>query len=288
MDQRHRTKTLKLTTLSLVALFVLAGCSSTRMAYRYADWGVVWWVEDYVTLSRAQKQQLNQDLDSLRQWHCSTELPRYRAWLDELEADIADGAPDIDTIEYHQQQLLVFVPDLLDRVVPVAVNLLASLSDDQVTELARNMAEDQAELEQEMLGGNQNQTASARAERTTKRVERWLGSLNGEQQSLVEEWSADRGQQTEIWLQGRKNWQQALLETLEGRNQPGFDATIRELVVNSENARGPEYQAMMTESQQAMANLMHSLIQAGDQQHREHLQARANKLNQDFTALTCS
>tara|TARA_Y100001973_G_C5095636_1_gene279864 strand:- start:88 stop:864 length:777 start_codon:yes stop_codon:yes gene_type:complete len=258
------------------------------MAYRYADWGVVWWVEDYVTLSRAQKQQLNQDLGSLRQWHCSTELPRYRAWLDELEADIADGAPDIDTIEYHQEQLLVFVPDLLDRAVPVAVNLLASLSDEQVTELARNMAEDQAELEQEMLGGNQNQTASARAERTTKRVERWLGSLNEEQQSLVEDWSADRGQQTEIWLQGRKNWQQALLETLEGRNQPGFDATIRELVINSENARGPEYQAMMTESQQAMANLMHELIQAGDQQHREHLQARASELNQDFTALTCS
>ncbi|MFB2704119.1 DUF6279 family lipoprotein [Marinobacter shengliensis] len=288
MDQRHRTKPLKLTTLSLVALFVLAGCSSTRMAYRYADWGVVWWVEDYVTLSRAQKQLLNQDLDSLRQWHCSTELPRYRAWLDELEADIADGAPDIDTIEYHQQQLLVFVPDLLDRAVPVAVNLLASLSDGQVTELARNMAEDQSELEQEMLAGDPQQTAKARAERTAKRVERWLGSLNGQQQALVEEWSADRGRQTEIWLQGRENWQQALLETLENRGQPGFEGAIRELVVNSEKARGPEYQAMMTESQQAMANLMHELIQAGDQQHREHLQARASKLNQDFTALTCS
>lgn len=288
MDQRNRTKTLKLTALSLIALFVLAGCSSTRMAYRYADWGVVWWVEDYVTLSRAQKQQLNRDLDSLRQWHCSTELRRYTAWLDELEADIADGAPDIDTIEYHQQQLLVFVPDLLDRAVPVAVNLLASLSDDQVTELARNMAEDQSELEQEMLAGDPQQTAKARAERTAKRVERWLGSLNGQQQALVEEWSADRGRQTEIWLQGRENWQQALLETMENRDQPGFEGAIRELVVNSEKARGPEYQAMMTESQQAMANLMHELIQAGDQQHREHLQARASELNQDFTALTCS
>ncbi|KXO09592.1 MULTISPECIES: DUF6279 family lipoprotein [Marinobacter] len=288
MDQRHRTKTLKLTTLSLVVLFVLAGCSSTRMAYRYADWGVVWWVEDYVTLSRAQKRQLNQDLDSLLKWHCSTELPRYRAWLDELEADIADGAPDIDTIEYHQQQLLVFVPDLLDRAVPVAVNLLTSLSDDQVTELARNMAEDQAELEQEMLGGDPQQTAKARAERTAKRVERWLGSLNGQQQALLEEWSADRGQQTEIWLQGRKNWQKALLETMKGRDQPGFDEAIRELVINSENARGPEYQAMMRESRLAMANLMRALIQAGDQQHREHLQARASKLNRDFTALTCS
>lgn len=25
----------------------LAGCSSTKTAYRFADWGIVWWVEDY-------------------------------------------------------------------------------------------------------------------------------------------------------------------------------------------------------------------------------------------------
>ncbi|MBE0485160.1 DUF6279 family lipoprotein [Marinobacter sp.] len=288
MNYRYRTRTVKLTILCLVALIVLAGCSSTRMAYRYADWGVVWWVEDYVTLSRAQKQQLNQDLDHLKQWHCSTELPRYSAWLEELESDMATGTPDTDTIVYHQQQLLGFVPELLDEVVPVAVNLLASLSDAQVAELARNMSKDQDKLEQEMLAGNPEQTARARAERTAERVERWLGSLNEQQQALVEQWSADRGQQTDIWLQGRKHWQKALLKALENRGQPGFDDTIRELVVNSENARGPEYQAMMAESQQTMANLMHSLIQAGNQQHQEHLQARARKLNQDFTALTCS
>lgn len=288
MAWQRLSRLLRLVAITLIAALALAGCSSTKMAYRYADWGVVWWVEDFVSLDRDQKRQLNQDLDALRQWHCSAELPRYSAWLDELEADVASGPPDVDTITYHQQQLMAFVPDLLEKALPVAVNLLQSLSDDQVDELARNMAQDQEELEQEMLAGDADETAQARADRTAERVERWLGDLNTEQQSLVQQWSSNRGQQTEIWLQGRRNWQKALLTTLNSRDQPDFDDAIRELVVNSAQARGPEYQAMMEESQQALTSLMHDLIQAGNQRHQDHLQARADKLNQDFVALTCS
>ena|SRR5690606_6300653 len=269
-------------------LLILTGCSSTKFAYRYADWGVVWWVEDYVTLTSEQEDRLNRDLDALRQWHCSAELPRYSAWLDELEADITSGTPDVNTIHYHQQQLMAFVPELLEQAVPVAVNLLTTLSDAQVEELARNMAKGQEELEQEMLAGTPEETARARAERTAERVERWLGILNDDQRTLVAQWSSDRGRQTEVWLKSRSNWQQALLAALENRNDPDFAGTIRELIVNSERARGAEYQAMMEESQQAMATLMHDLLQAGEDQHVSHLQSKASDLNGDFATLTCS
>lgn len=286
MNQRLFRHTLVI--ISALIMLFLAGCSSTTLAYRYADWGIVWWVEDYVTLTSDQEDTLNRDLNALREWHCAAELPRYSAWLDELEADIADGTPDVETIHYHQQQLMAFVPTLLEEAVPVAVNLLKTLSDEQVAELARNMAQGQQELEQDMLAGTPEATARARAERTAERVERWLGSLNDKQLTRVQQWSADRGRQTEVWLESRENWQQAFLAALDRRNDPAFPNLIEELIVNPERARGPEYQAMMKESQNAMADLMHDLLQAGDQQHTQHLQAKASDLNGDFTVLTCS
>lgn len=285
MDQPRPLNRLIL--LAVFCLFLVGGCSSTKTAYRYADWGIIWWVEDYITLSNAQESQLSQDLAALQQWHCSAELPRYTRWLDELEADITSTTPSVATIHYHQQQLLAFLPDLLSEATPVAVNLLQSLSDEQVTELAQNMAKDQEELEEEMLAGTPQKTAEARANRTAERVERWLGDLNREQRALVESWSEDRAQQTKVWLQGRKNWQKALLNALENRNQPGFADTIEELLVYSDRARGPAYQAMMQESRQAMAELMHDLIRAGTKRHREHLLAKARELNSDFVALSC-
>ncbi|EHJ02998.1 MULTISPECIES: DUF6279 family lipoprotein [Marinobacter] len=274
--------------LILVLAFGLVGCSSTKVAYRYADWGIVWWVEDYVSLTADQKQQLNNDIAQLRQWHCSAELPRYQAWLDELESDVSNNPPDQATVEYHQQQLFSFFPSLLERATPVATNLLSSLSDEQVQELADNMAQSQREMEEEFLADSPEATAEARADRTAERVERWLGELNSEQRNIVRQWSANRGAQTEIWLQGRRNWQVALLEILEGRDEPTFEAELEYLILNSEEVRGEAYKAMMAESRVAMASLMHDLILAGDNTTLAHLQNRAVELNNDFEALTCS
>ena len=274
--------------LILVLAFGLVGCSSTKVAYRYADWGIVWWVEDYVSLTADQKQQLNNDIAQLRQWHCSAELPRYQVWLDELESDVSNNPPDQATVEYHQQQLFSFFPSLLERATPVATNLLSSLSDEQVQELADNMAQSQREMEEEFLADSPEATAEARADRTAERVERWLGELNSEQRNIVRQWSANRGAQTEIWLQGRRNWQVALLEILEGRDEPTFEAELEYLILNSEEVRGEAYKAMMAESRVAMASLMHDLILAGDNTTLAHLQNRAVELNNDFEALTCS
>jgi len=104
----------------------------------------------------------------------------------------------------------------------------------------------------------------------------------------VRQWSANRGAQTEIWLQGRKNWQLALLEILEGRDEPTFEAELEYLILNSEEVRGEAYKAMMAESRAAMASLMHDLILAGDNTTLANLQNRAVELNNDFGALTCS
>lgn len=274
--------------LALVAMSALiVGCSSTRTAYRFADWGIVWWVEDYVTLTSAQQTQLEQDLDALREWHCSAELPRYTLWLETLKVDMAAGVPEADTIRYHQRQFFVFTDALLQQAVPVTVNLLSTLSDEQVRELATNMAEQHRELEREMLAGSADENAKARAERTRERLESWLGPMNKQQRALVAEWSADRGRQTEIWLNGRRNWQKALLETLETRNQPGFAAQIENLMVNYEQARGEEYQAMSEESRAAMTVLIHDLLVAGGPEHRQHIIGKASELNGDFSALTC-
>lgn len=290
MDTGHESTTsfAKPFVLILVLALGLVGCSSTKMAYRYADWGIVWWVEDYVSLTADQKQQLNSDIEQLRQWHCSAELPRYQAWLDELKSDVSNNPPDQATVEYHQQQLFSFFPSLLERATPVATNLLSSLSDAQVKELADNMAQSQREMEEEFLADYPEATAEARAERTAERVERWLGELNSEQRDIVRQWSASRGAQTEIWLQGRRNWQLALLEILEGRDEPTFEAKLEYLILNSEEVRGEAYKAMMAESRVAMASLMHDLILAGDNTTLAHLQNRAVELNNDFEALTCS
>ncbi|WP_372987379.1 DUF6279 family lipoprotein [Marinobacter sp.] len=121
-----------------------------------------------------------------------------------------------------------------------------------------------------------------------ERIENWLGPLNNRQQRIAREWSENRGRQTEIWLEGRRNWQLALLDALEERDSPEFGERIRYLLVNSEEVRGEAHKEMMAESRKAMADLMYELIEAGAPSHLAHLEERAAELRGDFRALTCA
>ncbi|WP_100639968.1 DUF6279 family lipoprotein [Marinobacter salexigens] len=282
-----KVRSVRTAALLLVLILVVTGCSSTRLAYRYADWGIVWWVEDFITLTTAQKQQLNADIDELRQWHCSTELPRYQAWLHDLRSELATGKPGPADIRRHQDQLLTLLPPLMRQITPGAVRLLSSLNDEQVRELAENMAENHREMEEEFLAGDAETIAQARAERTEERAERWLGSLNATQKSLINDWSESRKGQTEIWLAGRRNWQKALLNALENRNEPGFGATVTELINNPEAGRGDAYAKRMDDSMAAMSSLIQQLLQAGEASHLDHLASKVSELRGDFKALTC-
>jgi uncharacterized protein DUF6279 len=267
---------------------ILAGCSSTKLAYEYADWGIVWWVDDYIPMTDQQEAQLERDVRDLRDWHCSTQLPRYSEWLAELKQDVRSGDLDQSTVSHHQEQLFSFFSPLLDRAKPAATRLLSSLSNTQVQALADNMAESQAELEEEFLAESAEQTRQARAERTRERVERWLGDLNSRQAEMVQQWSDARGKQTEIWLEGRRNWQKALLDALDQRGSEDFDQRIGYLIDNNEKVRGPRYQSMIEESRAAMASLMTDLLQQADQTQLDHLLERAADLRGDFNALACA
>lgn len=286
MDQ-SRVSNVRTAAVLLATILVITGCSSTRLAYRYADWGIVWWVEDFITLTKPQKRQLNADIEELKQWHCSTELPRYQAWLHNLQSELAEGKPGPAEISSHQNQLLSLLQPLMHQITPGAVNLLSSLSDEQVCELAKNMAENQRELEEEFLTGDAKSIEHARAERTEERAERWLGSLNPVQKDIIKVWSEDRAGQTEIWLAGRRNWQDTLLNALEYRSQADFEATITELINNPKAGRGDAYAQRIDESMVAMNSLIQELLLASHASQLDHLTRRISELGGDFEALTC-
>lgn len=279
---------IRIVSIALLGLALLAGCSSTKMAYRYADWGIVWWVDDYIPMTAEQESRLEQDIRGLRQWHCATELPRYSKWLAQLKSDVRSGNLSQSTVTHHQEQLLSFFPPLMERARPAATRLLSSLSDEQVQQLASNMEESQKELEDEFLADNPEQTREARAERTMERVERWLGSLNERQRDTVNAWSEGRGKQTEIWLEGRRNWQQALIDALATRDSDDFSDRVHYLMSNYEEVRGERYQRMMSKSRAAMAGLMTDLLQQADQRHLDHLLEQAATMQGDFDTLACT
>lgn len=270
----------------LIAL--LTGCSSTQLAYRQLDWALVWWVEDYIPLSDAQEARLETQINSLLDWHCHYELPRYVAWLEDVNA-LANQTP-IRTEDVTTQQADLF--DAIDRLArevhPTATQLLASLGSDQIAALDQAMAESHRERREEFLGDSPEYQQQEREERTRERAERWLGVLTPAQRVTLKTWNRARGNQTEIWLEGRRRWQQALLQNLDHRSAPDFSQRIEHLLVHSSEVRGEAYQTMLAKSRVAVAQLVTDLINQSTPQQRDHLASEIEELQADLEALACS
>jgi phosphoglycolate phosphatase-like HAD superfamily hydrolase len=287
--QRITPFTLLRLAITMVLVLAVAGCSSAKLAYRYADLGTVWWVEDYVSLNSDQEKALKQGIRDFRQWHCSRELPRYELWLSTVIADAnSAGLTDSARMTFHQEQLLALLPALTEKATPMVVAFLKTLSDEQVQELAANMADRQQELELDLLKGTPEATASARAERTAERLESWLGNFDDDQYFRIQRWSAAQAGQTDIWLEGREQWQQTFLEALQQRQAPKFDSVIADLLQNPEQARGLVYQQTMTQSKTAMTKLLSDLLTMGGEPALENVKAKATELKSDVDVLTCS
>lgn len=273
-----------------IALLIglLTGCSSTQLAYRQLDWALVWWVEDYIPLDNVQEARLETQINSLLDWHCRHELPRYAVWLDDVKALAMQPPISTADVEKRQSDLLGAIDRLTRQIHPTATLLLASLDDEQIEALDQAMAEGQEERREEFLGGSPEDQIRKRGERTRERAERWLGALTPAQVDTIQAWNRARGDQTRIWLEGRGRWQQALMDSLEHRQAADFPRRIEQLVVNSSEVRGDAYQAMLAEAQVAMTQLIIDLINQSTPEQRSHLEDEIDELQADFEALACS
>lgn len=283
---RFATSTCALRVISLVLMLVLLGaCSSTRLSYRFADRGAVWWVEDYVDLTGDQEAALRRDLRQVRDWHCESQLPRYADWLEGLHRETAGGELPPERITYHREQVAGFLEPLTNRIIPVASRLLQSLSNEQVDELVASLKEEQADYRQEYL---QDDTPEQAVDRVRERAERWLGGLNDRQLAIIRRWVANREGATEAWLEGREQWQAVFFEVLEERQQPDFESRLREIIVNREQYQGDGQPARTARNTDDVLQLTHRLLVAADERHWEHLQDQTNDLRQDTVALACT
>ena len=66
-------------------IFLLAGCSTTKLVYDYGDKYLLWQLDSYFDLSNKQEEWLEERIKSHIEWHRSHELPSYKKLLIDIQ-----------------------------------------------------------------------------------------------------------------------------------------------------------------------------------------------------------
>jgi hypothetical protein len=248
---------LRATAACCLALW-LTGCG-LDLLYPRLDSIVAYYIEDLVTLDRAQSAQLERTLAGNLEWHRDTELGRYAAFLRGLANSIEDGS---DGTEWRRasQQAEEYLRDLFAQAAPGYAAVAATLTDAQVAELLASL-EQKDEATWREFSQRTPAERRARKEKSVRRtIERFTGPLTAQQRSIVHEYAGRAQPFMPEWRENRRVWRDALAAALAGRRSGGeFAARMSQLIARPDELWTPQYRDALDRSRSALVGLLAEL-----------------------------
>lgn len=237
----------------LLALALLGGCSSMRLAYNNAPQLAWWWLDAYVDFSREQAPRVKQALQELLDWHRSTQLPHYLPALAAARKLVA-GPVTADQVCRWQDHARERIEPTLQRALTAAAAQLPGLSETQFRHIEAHQLKSLDEVRDNFLQDDPAERQAAAVKRAVERAERLYGRLEAAQRRVVQAGVQASPFDPVRWLKERQRRQRELMATLRRLAADGADAdqrlaALRMLLAHSErspDADYRDYQARLT------------------------------------------
>lgn len=271
--------------IALAAAVLLSGCSKLRLGYEYADWLVIYSVEDNFDLEKTQRQRFKDGVESYFRWHRKAMLPQYADLLARAADSLGKGLRP-EGLDTGYSQFQVLYRKTMAPTVDRATDLLLSLSPTQVDQWQEKVKKKNQKLRKDFSGSREDQL-ERRCEKTLDELEDWTGKLSKEQKKQIRTLSRGLPWNGHLWLDHREKVQAALASLL--RNKAPREAVrkyLEDYFVYPERLRSQEYNDRIKESEvktRTMIIRIHALLTA---QQRRHFIARVDKLARDFRTMS--
>lgn len=269
--------------LILGVLLCLSGCSSTTFLYNRLDTLIGWYVLDYVSLSRDQRNDFNRRVDALLDWHRAEELPAYVVWLTEFEDSLDEDLTEVELDEL-VDQLEEAANRLQAQVLDLLINFGATLSHEQRIEFVLTLQKDQAELEKKYLARTDDAYYQDIQKQFQKNLGRFLGTLTDSQERAIEERSAEYQRLDFLWVEDRGRWVSQLERVLQV-NDPDWPDQARGIYLKRRDNRDSAYEQAFARNTTISREIILSVLNQRTSKQDLRLRREIGKYRTDFEAL---
>lgn len=284
MQHVHMTRLLCMT----ATIVVMSGCSRVQFAYNQLDWLLPYYIETYIDLNEEQSGFLDQRVEALLTWHCSTHLHAYAELMRSANHDFQTGNTSPETLLGHNTRIEEFWEEILLQASPSIAELLLDADQAQLDELFNGFQKRNKEWLTEFSELTPEEIRRDNEKHMAKELKRWFGPLRSSQKSAVQEWSINFTPLGLAGLSMRERWQRRLYQlTLEADNEEIFLAQFREMIVNPEKHRSPEYQQRLDHNRDETIRLIHTVANSLTQRQKDHVNRKVISIAGDFDDLTC-
>ena len=252
---------------ALLLTLLAAGCTMS-FTYNHLDWLIPWYVDDYVDLSRQQRQLLQGQLGPVLQWHREEELERYLELLDRIEADLAREVTAAQVRSW-ADEIIAAAERVEENMVSVALQFGATLSDEQLAEFMESVWEEHREYEEEFLGRTDEEYIEENKDNLEEFLERFTGRLNDEQDAVLLRAAESLQRFDGVWLEDHEQWLNTLGPLLQ--RKPGWEDAVREAYANRTLRRSQQYEELLEYNMNVVSQAIADVLNRLNDKQRKHL-----------------
>ncbi len=276
-----RTGRLALMAGLLVLLLGLSVGCTVSLGYRFADWLVLWKIDQYFDLTSDQKTFLERRLQAILARHRQEALPRYEAFLLLIKEKAQDGLTreEVDWIVMTSQFLR---EDLLNRLVADGAAFLETVQEEQVHHLQQVLWQENIKLDR-LAGRDATRRLTERATATVEFLEDWLGSLTRDQRLRITALSLALPDLQPVWVEHHKQRQREMLDLLRsGRNAAFVEPRLRDWLLRPVLHASVEYQEAVVQQRNAITRMVLTIDQMITDDQRRHALEKLQQLIDDI------
>jgi len=272
---------------ALIGAFLLSACT-VQLAYNNLDRLVLRWVNDQVELTSQQRQWVREALNDNLDWHCQAHLPEYVAFLGRVQEDIQEGNANQETLESYGQTIARFGEEILEVSMPIAVQLLQSLDEDQIIQLQGSFEKSNQETIERLGRPNEEAIVADRGKRMERRLSRFMGRLNNTQKEAIALWAQNYRSTDAQQLAYAYRWQQALLDALALRNTAPDEFAIQiETLFDLGSGWDEAYEQTVEVNRLLSLEMMSEVLAEASGRQQQRLLGKMQGYANDFDALSC-
>ncbi len=269
-----------------LAMSLLCACS-LKLMYQYADWMLIWRIDDYFDLNSRQRNFLEEKIQNQLLWHRRHELPLYSTLLRQLQQKSRDGltASEIDWIYENIYRLR---KNIVRQIATDSAFFLSQLQEGQIRNLESELAElnksFQARLEQ-----SPEERLQHRANEIFEFMEDWFGPLSADQKRQITHLIRSVPDTPEARYNFRLQRQGEFIALLRSDSGvPTIEARLLEWYLDFEAGYPPEYRQLVLERRKHDKALIFAIDKLLSPPQRRHFNGKIEGIIEDIASLSDS
>jgi uncharacterized protein DUF6279 len=276
--------------VSTAAALLLSSCTmlnvgTMNVAYEHADWLLQRMASHYVDFDAGQAQVVRTGFGTLHAWHRSQELPLYAELMDAAASRIERGLRREDLL-WMQRSINERWKAMSQRLAAEATPVLVTLTPQQLAQMERRLAEDNAKFAKTQANGDVNKANRYRAEWLIDQIARWTGELTSAQKARVELSVKQTQDFPALRLAERRRRQAHFLQLVRSTRDPdALGNALNEMLIAPREGADEAYRRGVARYEEQMIQMLLDIDHTLSPGQRATAAARMRRYAQNFRTL---